>query len=143
MNNINAAQPKDFPAALQLLEQNNLPTEDITESSLLFVSREEDEVVGTIGIEFYKESALLRSLAVSGEKRSKGLGKELVQFLEDFARKKGVKELVLLTTTAAAFFEKNGYTIITRDNVPEELKKSSEFTSTCPASATVMKKNLA
>ena len=143
MNNIIAAQSKDFSSALQLLKQNNLPTEDIAEGSLLFISREEDNVVGTIGIEFYKDSALLRSLAVAEEKRSTGLGKELVQFLEDFARKNGAKQLVLLTTTAAAYFQKKGYAIITRDDVPEELKKSSEFTSACPASATVMTKNLA
>ena len=142
MNTIVAAQPNDFSSALQLLKHNNLPTEDIAEGSLLFISKEEDAVVGTIGIEFYNDAALLRSLAVAEEKRSKGLGKDLVLFLEDFARKQGAKELVLLTTTAAPYFLRNGYTTINRDDVPEALKKSSEFTSTCPASATVMKKYL-
>lgn len=142
MHSITPADPTNLSPALELLKGNKLPTEDIGEATLLFVATENDSVIGTIGIEFYGDAGLLRSLAVAETKRNTGLGKKLVLFLEDFARQKGLKELLLLTTTAADFFTKNGYTPVEREETGEAIKRSSEFTTTCPSSAHVMKKDL-
>jgi amino-acid N-acetyltransferase len=84
----------------------------------------------------------LRSLAVASTERSAGIGNALVNFIEDHAKEKGLKEIVLLTTTAAAYFDKRSYTSIERTNIPEAIKQSAEFRSTCPASATTMLKTL-
>jgi len=140
--NISAVSQNNFSSAITLLKRNDLPTEDISEMTGLFVLEERGEVVATIALEHDSSDALLRSLAVSEEKRSNGLGKEMVAFVEDYARKQGLKNIYLLTTTAAPFFSKRGYQVIGRDNVSEFLKKTSEFSSSCPASATVMKKEL-
>ena len=131
-----------FSNALALLKKSNLPTEDISELTKLFVATNNNEVVGTVGIEFYNDVALLRSLAVKDAYRSKGIGRQLVNHIETFAKLNGAKELVLLTTTAADYFSKRAYQNIERNNVPEEIKKSSEFSSTCPSSAIIMKKVL-
>ena len=131
-----------YSKALELLKKNNLPTEDISDHTKLFVVTHNNEVTGTIGIEFYDDLALLRSLTVNEELRSKGIGKELVEFIEGYAKQNGAKELILLTTTATAYFSRRAYQTIERNNVPEEIKKSPEFASTCPSSATVMKKIL-
>jgi amino-acid N-acetyltransferase len=142
MHSITPADPTNLSPALELLKGNKLPTEDIGEATLLFVATENDSVIGTIGIEFYGDAGLLRSLAVAETKRNTGLGKKLVLFLEDFARQKGLKELLLLTTTAADFFTKNGYTPVEREETGEAIKRSSELTTMCPTSAQVMKKEL-
>jgi amino-acid N-acetyltransferase len=84
----------------------------------------------------------LRSLAVAETYRSKGIGGKLVEYIEKFAKQNAVKELILLTTTASGYFSKKAYRTIERNNVPEEIKKSSEFSSTCPSSAVIMKKVL-
>lgn len=131
-----------FSKALELLQKNSLPTEDISGDTKLFAATNNDEVVGTVGIEFYKDVALLRSLAVTEAYRGKGLGRQLVEHIESFAKENGAKELILLTTTASDYFTKRAYQTIQRNNVPEEIKKSSEFTSTCPSSAITMKKSL-
>lgn len=131
-----------FSNALALLKKSNLPTEDISELTKLFVATNNNEVVGTVGIEFYNDVALLRSLAVKDAYRSKGIGRQLVNHIETFAKLNGAKELVLLTTTAADYFSKRAYQNIERNNVPEEIKKSSEFSLTCPSSAIIMKKVL-
>jgi len=49
----------------------------------------------------------------------------------------------LLTTTAADFFPKFGFEPIARADVPASVQSSIEFTSACPATATVMRKTLA
>jgi amino-acid N-acetyltransferase len=132
-----------FSAAIDLLKKNNLPTEDITDTTHLFVLHHEGQVAGTVAIEHDAQTALLRSLSVSEENRSSGLGIHLVQFIEQFAKEQGVGSIYLLTTTAAGFFSKLGYQQIDRNDVPAFISHTREYCSICPSSATVMKKALA
>jgi hypothetical protein len=48
----------------------------------------------------------------------------------------------LLTTTAERFFPKFGFESIARTDVPATVQASIEFTSACPTSAAVMRKQL-
>ena len=139
---ITAVTQNSFSEAVAFLKQNNLPTEDISELTKLFCIIDNDKVIATTGVEFYKNICLLRSFAVDKEYRSKSIGKQLVNFIEDFARQNGMQEMVLLTTTASDYFAKRNYQTIDRENIPEEIRNSSEFKSTCPSSAIVMKKIL-
>jgi len=138
-----------FPATNQhvallksLLESSGLPVKDLSDRIRLFVLEDSNNLAGTIGIEYEKQTGLLRSLAVDPNLRGRGLGKKLVYFLEAFARDQGVKELYLLTTTAEAFFSGLNYEIIQRSRVPGFIKETTEFKDVCPASAVVMKKLL-
>lgn len=140
--NIYPVTQNDFSAAISLLQQNNLPTEDITATTPLFTLYSEGALIGVIGLETVGEDGLLRSLCVDESKRTAGSGKHLVSFIENYAKEQGVKNLYLLTTTAAQFFTNRNYETIDRSVVPSALKATSEFASVCPASATVMKKNL-
>jgi amino-acid N-acetyltransferase len=139
---INAVTQNIFSKALAFIKDNNLPSDDISDSTKLFAITDGDKIVGTIGVEFYEKAALLRSLAVSEERRGAGLAKQLVDFIEHFAKQNGAEEIILLTTTAQDFFNRRTYEIIERENTPEGGKKSTEFASTCPSSAVVMKKRL-
>ena len=139
---INEVNQNGFSEALALIKRNSLPIEDISTSTKLFSITKDNEIAGTIGIEFYNKVALLRSLAVTETYRSKGIGGKLVEHIEKFAKQNAVKELILLTTTASDYFSKRAYQTIERNHVPEEIKKSSEFSSTCPSSAVIMKKVL-
>ena len=132
----------NFSKAIALLRKNSLPTEDISDTTKLFAVTEGDEIVGTIGVEFYDSIALLRSFAVLKVARGKGVGKKLMEFIEGFVKQNGARKLVLLTTTASEYFLKKGFHIIGRADAPGEIKESSEFKSTCPSSAIVMKKDL-
>jgi amino-acid N-acetyltransferase len=62
--------------------------------------------------------------------------------LEEQASSTGITTMYLLTETADKYFSKKGYSTITRGEVPDELKGSSEFSHVCPVSAVVMKKEL-
>lgn len=140
--NIVPASQNSFSAAITLLKKNNLPTEDIDPGKQLFVIEEGDEVVATVAVEYDYNSALLRSLSVAEEKRGLGLGKELVDFIEDYMNKQDVQAIYLLTTTAADFFQKRGYKIIDRSNVPEFIQNTREYSVLCASSSTLMKKEL-
>ena len=140
--NIVPASQNSFSAAIALLKKNDLPTEDLDPGKQRFVVEEGNEVVATVAVEYDYNDALLRSLSVSKEKRNSGIGAEIVKFIEDYVKKQGVRNIYLLTTTAADFFSKKGYKIIDRNTVPEFIKDTSEYSVLCTSSSTVMKKEL-
>lgn len=125
---------------LTMLKENKLPYQDIKLDNNLFVSYHNDlgQLVGSGGLEFYSEFALLRSVAVGESQRGKTLGTEIVNDLLDRAKAKSVKEIFLLTETAHDFFLKRGFQDVSRETVPLEVRASSEFSSVCPVSAACM-----
>ena len=131
-----------YENAIDLLAKANLPVQDIGPHTELFELRTDDKLIGTIGLEQDGAVGLLRSLSVAEGQRGKGYGEQLVQFLEETAKERGIETLYLLTTTVASFFSKRGYQTISRVEVPQVIQQTSEFASMCPASATVMKKEL-
>src|SRR5215203_320280 len=133
---------RDYDAAVNLLRQSNLPAEDISEDTRLFVLYNDADLIGVVGLEIKGQDGLLRSLCVEKKMRSSGSGKQLVDFIEAHAAQRGVKTLYLLTTTTAAFFTSRSYQTIDRNAVSQSIRATSEFASVCPASATVMKKEL-
>lgn len=128
--------------AIELLRQNDLPVSDLTEEKRLFVLLQDDEVVGTGGVEFVANCALLRSISVKRDLQNKGLGKLICSQLEAISKQEGTDCVYLLTTTAKDFFHRQGYEPIERSDTPESIKNTSEFSFVCPSSATVMKKSL-
>ena len=139
------AQPAQFDAIVRLLRAAGLPVEDLDVAMLdAFVVATEGEVcVGVAGLEIYESYALLRSLAVEPRHRSRGLGAQLVDTVETEAQARGVSALYLLTTTAAMFFERVGYTAHDRAAVPPAIAATTEFSSLCPDTADCLWRDLA
>ena len=128
---------------IALLMDEQLPTDDLPAILKNFlVAAEADEVVGTVGLEYYGGYALLRSVAVRKNKRKAGVASRLLTKIESIAAIDNIKEIFLLTETAPDYFIKKGYSIIKRTDVPPEVQLSSEFSHVCPQSAIVMKKIL-
>src|SRR5207244_7402743 len=95
-------------------------------------------IVGTAALEVCCDNALLRSVAVAPEWRSRGLGRALVTRVIADAEAQGLRALYLLTTTAEHYFPSFGFQPIARDEVPVEVRGTEEFQTACPASAVVM-----
>ncbi|WP_247873428.1 arsenic resistance N-acetyltransferase ArsN2 [Burkholderia sp. LS-044] len=141
--NIREAQPNDLDSIRKLLEENQLPIADVTAPLLDdFLVADGPGLVGVVGLERFGSNALLRSLVVAGDGRSRGLGQELVEKMEKRARATGVSSLWLLTNSATEFFQGAGYTTVYRNEVPTVIKGSREFAELCPASAVCMCKHL-
>jgi amino-acid N-acetyltransferase len=140
---VRAAKPEDLSAVTELLQESGLPTSGVQEWLPQFLVAEHDgHVVAVAGLELYGSSALLRSVGVRPEWRGSGLGRNLVDRLLSTARERGTHDVYLLTTTAEDYFPRFGFACISRDQVPEQVQGSVEFTCACPASAVVMCKVL-
>jgi amino-acid N-acetyltransferase len=141
---VRVSKAADFTAVRDLLSAAHLPIEDLdTAPGLCFwIAEDEDRIVGAIGLEPFGPAALLRSLVVAPSHRGHGLGATLIATLAREARTLFVEVLVLLTETAETFFRRHGFEAIEREYVPDEVKRSAEFQSLCPASAVCMIKVL-
>ncbi|EGF89369.1 acetyltransferase GNAT family protein [Asticcacaulis biprosthecium C19] len=94
------------------------------------------QTAGYVALETYGDAALLRSLVVLPEAKGQGHGAALVAYAADQAHAMGIRELWLLTHTAADFFVHLGWQTRDRSDAPPALAASAEFASLCPASAT-------
>ena len=94
------------------------------------------------GLDIFEDCALLRSISVVPSIRGKGYGKLLNEQIESFAKDSGISCLYLITHTAKDFFGRQGYCVISRDEAPEPIRQTDQFSSLCPSTAVVMKKRL-
>jgi amino-acid N-acetyltransferase len=140
---ISRAAPGDLAAVESLLEAAGLPLEgarDAFETGV--VARDGEDVVGAAAIEPHGGSALLRSVVVRPERRGTGLGRALVEAVEQLAADAGAGEVYLLTETAVDWFPRLGYRSVARDEVPAAISSSVEFTTACADTAVVMRRTL-
>jgi amino-acid N-acetyltransferase len=122
-----------------LLKSSNLPANDLDYKKDLLVAYVEDGImVGTGGLEIYGEYGLLRSLSVKLGTRGKALGTAITEYLVEQARSRKLKGIYLLTETAHGFFQRKGFLDITREDIPDPLKASSEFSYVCGPTAVAM-----
>ena len=129
----------DLASVERLLVESGLPTAGVAEALCTFVvAARESTTVGVVGLELCCDHGLLRSTAVDPAYRDLGLGRALVERIIAEAEARGIDALYLLTTTAERYFPSFGFVATTRDEVPLPVRETVEFTSACPATATVM-----
>jgi N-acetylglutamate synthase-like GNAT family acetyltransferase len=138
---IRHASKNDLPKIIELLDTLHLPTEGVSSHIEHFlISESQGEVIGTIGLEIYDKTALLRSAAVVAKYQNKGIGNRLYNVLQSYAQQIGVREFVLLTTTAKDYFIGKGFEIIERESINKGVLDSAEFKGACPATTIMMRK---
>ena len=140
MITIRTAGERDRAAAEELLRSAELPTAGLADDDAthLWVALHEGEVVGSAAIEVHGRDAVLRSVCVASRGRGTGVGASLVTRCISEGRERGLRNLYLLTETAAGWFPRFGFVPIERDAVPEAIAASIGFASLCPASAVAM-----
>lgn len=141
---LRAATREDAPRIAELLAEAHLSTAglDAAPGSFL-VAVIEGKIVGTIGLEVFGASGLLRSAAVERASQGKGIGGLLVSGVIAEANALGLGELVLMTTAAAPYFQRMGFAAVERASVRAELFESEQFQGGCPSSAVCMRLDLA
>lgn len=132
------ATPADWPAIAALLRQADLPLAGADEhlADFTVAMSGDGALAGLAGLEVYGDVALLRSVAVT--ERGQGLGQTLVRTVLATAQARGIRQVALLTTTAAGFFPRFGFRPVERSDMPAALRASREFQDACPASAIAM-----
>jgi amino-acid N-acetyltransferase len=138
------ANPDTLPAMQRFLTGMKLPVNDLpADLSGFTLAFDEEELVGTAGMELMGRVGLLRSVAVAETHRDRQLGRQLFAAALDHARANGVQEVFLITDSAAAYFEKNGFQRVDRSEAPLEIAGTAQFSGLCPSSAVVMKRVIA
>jgi amino-acid N-acetyltransferase len=138
--NIRAATKRDVAIALELLQQAGLPTADLTSNNLALVAEDSSGTLGIIGLEEFGGVGLLRSLVVRPSARGRGIGQSLATALERLAHGRGISEMWLLTMDADEFFAGLGFRPRNREDAPDAIRGSEEFSNLCPANAVLMSK---
>jgi amino-acid N-acetyltransferase len=76
------------------------------------------KVVGCVGLTIvWADLAEVRSLAVDGKYQGRGIGKKLVQWTIDEARRLGVRRVMSLTYEKE-FFARLGFVVVNKDSLP-------------------------
>lgn len=128
--NISGALPSDLDDILALLTAADLPHDGVMEhlGSFLVLHDEEGRPVGCAGLERHGDVGLLRSVAVSPEAQKSGFGSRLTVAALELAVSSGLKEVVLLTTTARDFFAgRFGFSEAERGDYEDRLAQSPEW----------------
>ncbi len=127
---------------VDLLKDSGLPHLDIPgEDVSVYGFYEDNELVASGAIEYADDFILLRSLAVADPHKNKGLGTKVVEYLEDLVTESGCRYYYIITEIPE-YFKKMGFKVIQRQDCPEPIQQTAEFTTFCPEDATVMKKTL-
>lgn len=126
------------------LKAADLPVDDLAEPNRhLFVYRSlSGAVLGYGGYELHGKEALLRSIVVLPDGRSKGTGRNLVPLLMYRAFREGAHTAWLLTTSAADFFDKLKFKRRPREDAPPAILETRQAKSLCPVSAVLMSRKL-
>ena len=136
---VRPARQRDLPRISALLESADLPTLGVAEHLETFLVAENgQEIIGSIGLEVYGDTALLRSAVVDEQRRGSGIGSLLYRRLIDRARALQVRKLILLTNTAEEYFRRKGFRKIDQNTVTGPITKSVEFSGACPSHAACM-----
>jgi amino-acid N-acetyltransferase len=141
---IERLQAADVEAVYSLLREHHLPVDGLADhlETTLVARDEHGRVLGSAGLEIHGSSALLRSVAVAGDRHRQHIGRDLTLAALQLASERNISAVYLLTTTADHYFPRFGFEKIRRTDVPSSVQSSVEFTSACPSSATAMRKRL-
>ncbi len=134
------ATPHDRPLIERMLTAAGLPIAGVAAHVGGFdVAEDDGRAVGTAGLEAYGQAGLLRSVAVEPEYRGRRLAHELVERTLQRAAAAGIRNVYLLTTTAADYFRKFGFEAIAREEVSPDVLVSEEFGEGCCETAQAMR----
>ncbi|MBT9456804.1 MAG: GNAT family N-acetyltransferase [Burkholderiaceae bacterium] len=129
----------DWPQISALLAAHKLPLDGAQAHLNHYVlALSGGELIGTAGAEVYGDIALLRSVAVAPGLHRQGVGKAMVGLILDEARRRGIRQIYLLSVTAPEYFAQFGFKRGPRELAPKALQASAEFQGACPSCAALM-----
>jgi amino-acid N-acetyltransferase len=140
---IENARPEEKDLVVSLLNKADLLTGDLPEGLPTFLlAKEGNELVGVAGLELFGSVGLLRSVAVSPAYQGQGIAGRMVEQLLASADEQDLQAVYLITVNADHYFDRYGFTAVDRQQVPEAIQQTSQFSGLCPSSAVAMKRNI-
>ena len=134
----------DLAQLENLLRRNNLPAQDCAQQARNFCGIfDDDDLIAAGGLEPAANDALLRSVVVHEQYRSRGLARSIIEYLIRRADSEDRETVYLLTETAGAYFENLGFKRIDRIEVPSAIANTRQFASLCPDTASCLEMTFA
>ncbi len=135
----------DLDAVYALLREAELPIPDPAEEPVGFLVAEiGGRISACVGWELYGDEALVRSVAVRRGARRQGVGRALVERACADLQARGIRRWTLVTLSAWTFFESLGFRKIPRDEVPDPVRRSPEYSMhSCCVGGTWMTRSIA
>jgi amino-acid N-acetyltransferase len=135
--NIRPAKKKDV-RAIQLLTREAVETKELVKRTRAVIERNlgdyyifeiDKNPIACVALHVYPDQNMgeLASLYVSPAHENEGIGRKLVQFVEDRARERGLARLLALSTQAFTYFQsKGGFVEGTPDDLPPARREQYE-----------------
>jgi len=135
--NIRPAKKKDV-RAIQLLTKQAIESEELVRRTRTTIEKNlgdyyileiDKNPIACVALHVYSEQnqGELASLFVSTSHENQGIGRKLIQFVEDRARQLGLSDLLALSTQAFTYFQsKGGFQEGTPDDLPPERREKYE-----------------
>ena len=139
--NVKDLKTAQFDRLTELLCREKLPVSDLYSAKwfALLGIEDQDELIAAGGLEKCGSELLLRSVVVAPQFRGNGLAQRVANQLHMKARSADYRNIYLMTMDAELWFAKYFiYQIMERTEVPEDIAASSQFSRTCPGSASLM-----
>jgi protein-tyrosine-phosphatase/N-acetylglutamate synthase-like GNAT family acetyltransferase len=137
-----AAGPEDRAEVEALLTTAGLPLDGLDQTEAV-IARIDGVLVGVAGLERWGGFGLVRSVAVAEAHRGSGIAAALVTDRLCAARFDALHAAYLVTTSAAGYFERFGFTVIDRATIPGALSPSTQLALPACATAIAMRLQLA
>src|SRR5262249_1324921 len=134
---IRPAKKKDV-RAIQLLTKQAVEAEELVKRTRAMIERNlgdyfifeiDKNAIACVALHVYPEqnTGELASLFVSPSHENEGLGRKLIQFVEDRARERGLSRLLALSTQAFTYFQsKGGFVEGAPDDLPPARREKYE-----------------
>jgi amino-acid N-acetyltransferase len=107
---IRRASTEDLDAIEALLGESCLPVVGVLEgSSMYWLAESSDAAIGVVGMEWSREVALLRSLAVQRMWRRRGYGRRLVDEALEEARRRACRRVYVLSSRVPEYWLRLGF----------------------------------
>ena len=127
-DNIRPAKKKDIHA-IQMLTRQGVEADELIKRTRSSIERQLDDYyifeidknpVACVALHVYPEEnqGELACLYVSASHENQGIGRKLIQFVEDRARELGLRELLALSTQAFTYFQSKGKVV---EGTPDDL----------------------
>jgi amino-acid N-acetyltransferase len=128
---IRTACSGDVPAILRLLQGAGVREDGVDKHPERFWVVEEvgdsPRIAGTIGMEIYGRTGLLRSFVMERGAWNPGVGVKLLLLSLSAARERGIDELYLATAGSLSLFEAIGFSEVEGSELPEPIRASEHL----------------
>ena len=126
---VRKAKEQDMLPIQRLIAKAGLRDEGIEQyiESFLVVEDEDQNLIGTVGIEQYETDGLLRSLVLDSPIWTAQLSLEFLQLTLKYAEEQDMEMVYLCAKGTNALFRQLGFREIEKEEIPDQINSSPHF----------------